>query len=150
MRNRHCMLRNPRRGFTLIEIILVVVIILTLVAVVGPRLAGQAKSAKINTTKIAIGSVKTALLNFEVHAGRFPTTAEGLEALLKKPSGLTDDEWPDKYVDNLPKDAWNRKFQYTCPSEHSMDYDILSAGPDHVFGNDDDISNYDDIKDEQL
>lgn len=150
MRNRHCLSRSSRRGFTLIEIILVVVIILTLVSVVGPKLAGQAKRAKINTTKIAIGSVKTSLLNFEIFASRFPTTSEGLEALLKKPSDLSDDEWPDNYVEKMPKDAWGRKFQYTCPSQHGLDYDLVSAGPDHNFGNEDDISNYDDLDDDDL
>ncbi|HOR29574.1 MAG TPA: type II secretion system major pseudopilin GspG [Candidatus Sumerlaeota bacterium] len=141
--DRRSIRRAHPRGFTLVEIILVVVIVLTLAAVVTPRLVGKSKQAKINTTKIQMNSLKTSLQNFEINAGRFPTTAEGLEALVRKPSGLSDSEWPEKYVDKVPKDAWGNPFEYTCPSEHDLDYDLVSAGPDGQFGSEDDIANYD-------
>ena len=136
-------LRSARRGFTLVEIILVVVIILTLAAVVGPRLVGKAKAAKIGTTKIQMANLKASLGEFEVHAGRFPTTAEGLDALLKKPSDLSDDQWTGPYVDSTPKDGFSKPFEYKCPSDHGKDYDITSAGPDGKFGSADDITNFD-------
>ena len=139
-----------RRGFTMVEIILVVVIIMTLVAVVGPRLTGKSRQAKINTTKISMNSVKTVLQEFEVHAGRFPSTSEGLEALISKPSDLDDDEWAGPYTDKLPKDSWKMEFDYTYPSEHGMDFDLVSGGPDKQFSTDDDITNYDDAGDESL
>ncbi|MCL5271490.1 MAG: type II secretion system major pseudopilin GspG [bacterium] len=141
--HRHGRLRGRRNAaFTMIEIILVVMIIMTLMAVVGPRLVGKGKQAKINATKIQMGNIKTALQEFEVNASRFPTTSEGLEALIKKPSDLDDNEWPGKYMDELPKDSWGQPFQYTCPSEHGKDYDLVSAGPNKQFGDDNDITNY--------
>ncbi|MBX7246245.1 MAG: type II secretion system major pseudopilin GspG [Candidatus Sumerlaeaceae bacterium] len=142
-RHGFSMLRSARRGFTLIEIILVVVIILTLAAVVGPRLFGKAKSARIMTTKIQIANLKNSLGEFEVHAGRLPTTQEGLEALMKKPSDLTDDQWAGPYVDSMPKDGFNQSFDYKTPSEHEKDYDIISPGPDGKLGTSDDITNFD-------
>lgn len=134
--------QSARRGFTMVEIILVVVIIMTLAAVVGPRLTGRARTAKINTTRIQMDAMKGALQGFEVSVGRFPTTSEGLEALVKRPSGLSESEWPDKFMDDLPKDAFGQPFEYKYPSEHGKDYDLISSGPDKKFGTDDDITNY--------
>lgn len=135
---------SRRAGFTLMEIMLVMVIILILVSIVGPRLAGQANKAKINAAKIQIASLKAALVNFDVHAGRFPTSQEGLDALVKKPSDLSDDEWPDKYLseDDVPADPWGKPYVYKCPSDHGKDFDIISGGPDKTIGNDDDITNF--------
>ena len=131
----------------MVEIILVVVIIMTLMAVVGPRLVGKSKQARENATKIQMQSLKTALTNFEINAGRFPTTSEGLQALVERPSELDEDQWPDKYVDSLPKDSWKNEFEYTYPSEHGMDFDLVSAGPDGEFGSEDDIANYQENED---
>jgi general secretion pathway protein G len=131
-----------RRGFTLMEIILVMVIILTLVSIVGPKLAGKARAAKVNATKIQIANLKTALQNFEIHASRFPTTSEGLDALVKKPSDLSDEEWPDKYMDEVPMDSWGKPFEYKFPSDHGKEYDLISAGPDKQIGTADDITNF--------
>jgi general secretion pathway protein G len=128
----------------MIEIILVIVIIMTLAAVVGPRVVGKSQKAKVNTTRIQMNQVKMALQQFEIHATRFPTTSEGLDALMKQPSGLNDDEWPDRYMDKMPKDSWKQPFEYKYPSDHGMDFDLISAGPDKKMGTDDDIANYDD------
>lgn len=134
---------RAHRGFTMIEILLVIVIIMTLAAVVGPRVVGKSQAARINATKISMQGVKTNLINFELNAGRFPTSSEGLEALIRKPSGLSDEEWPDKYVDSLPRDAWNEPFEYKYPSEHGMDFDLTSKGPDKKLGTEDDVNNWD-------
>lgn len=135
---------GARRGFTMVEIILVVMIIMTLAAVIGPRLVGRAKQAKIQATKIQMGQIKTTLGQYEVKIGSFPTTEQGLEALIKCPSDVEKDEWGEKYMDDLPKDAWKKPFQYKCPSEHGKDYDLVSSGPDKRFGTADDITNYED------
>jgi len=135
--------RGRRGGFTMVEIILVVVIIMTLAAVVGPRLVGKSKRAKINTTKIQMSAIKTMLQEFETHSGRFPTTQEGLDALVTRPSGLTENEWPDKYVEKVPLDSFQHPFKYVCPSEHGGDYDLISPGPDGQLGTADDITNFD-------
>ena len=141
-RYRVLSLRARRGGFTLIEIILVVMIIMTLAAVIGPRLVGKSKKAKVNTTKIQMSALKTTLQAFEVNCDRFPTTSEGLKALLTRPSSIPESRWEDKYVDSMPLDAWRKEFKYTCPSAHGMDYDLVSAGSDDQFGTKDDITNY--------
>ena len=150
MSQTHVTTIRRRRGFTLVEIILVVVIIMTLVAVVGPRLVGKSKKAKVSATKIQMHAIKAQLQEFEINAGRFPTTSEGLKALISKPSDLNDDEWAGKYADKLPKDSWQEEFDYKYPSENGMDYDLLSSGPDRQFGSDDDIANYGDGDQENL
>lgn len=133
-----------RRGFTLIEIMLVVVIILTLVGLVGPRIAGRGREAKVAATKMQISNITTALNEFELHAGRYPTSEEGLEALIKRPSTLDEDEWKGPYLSkkkSVPADGWKKAFVYRYPSEHDGEFDIISAGPDGQSGTDDDISN---------
>lgn len=137
---------NERRGFTLMEIILVVVIIMTLMAVVGPRIVSQGAKQKENITRIQIQSLKANLTNFYTQANRYPTTQEGLQALVTKPSGMDESEWPGQLIDSVPKDGFKHELKYVCPSEHGMDYDIISAGKDGKFGTSDDIANYDDQK----
>ena len=142
--NRACFYRSGgNRGFTLIEIILVVVIILTLASVVGPRLVNRGRQARISTTRIQIESIRSALQNFEINASRFPTTSEGLEALVKRPSVLNAAQWPDSYLERVPKDSFGNAYRYVYPAEKGEgDYDLISAGPDGHFGTDDDISNH--------
>lgn len=146
MTQKYLMRRDGRRGFTLMEIILVVVIIMTLMAVVGPKLASQGTRQKENITRIQIQSIKQNLTNFNTQANRYPTTQEGLQALVTKPSSMDDSEWPSQLMEKMPKDGFNHEFKYTCPSEHGMDYDIISSGKDGKFGTNDDITNYDDVK----
>lgn len=129
------------RGFTFIEIMLVVLIIGILTAVVVPRMAGQTDKARATSTKAQMESLKTALQQFELRAGRFPTTQEGLEALVKKPSDLTDDEW-DKTMDSVPVDAWKQEFVYKSPGDDGRDFDLVSKGKDKQENTDDDITSY--------
>ena len=98
--------RSITRAFTFIEIMLVVLIIGILMAVVVPRMVGRTKTAKVNAAKMSLQGIKTALASFEVKAGRFPTTQEGLQALVAKPSGLSDDEWDGPYLQEVPRDPW--------------------------------------------
>ena len=123
------------------EIMLVVVIIGILAAVVVPRMAGQSEKARQGATKAQMEAVKTALQTFEVRAGRFPTTQEGLAALVTKPSDLTDDEW-DKVMTEVPKDGWKQDFVYKCPGEDGRDFDLISTGRDKQEGTADDITNF--------
>lgn len=135
---------NRRRGFTLVEIILVVAIIMTLVGLVGPRLADKAKRARIASAKMQINNFKTTLGEFEVHADRYPTTAEGFKALLERPSDLTEAQWEGPYLAQsvVPKDPWGTEYRFVSPSQKKgKDYDITSAGPDKKFETADDISN---------
>lgn len=134
--------KNRNTGaFTLIEIMLVVVIIGILAAVIGPKLTGKTKGARVSATRQSIGALQTTLGLFEMHAGRFPTTDEGLDALLEKPADLTDEEWDGPYIKEWPKDAFAQDFIYRSPGEINEDYDIISMGPDKKEGTDDDITN---------
>jgi general secretion pathway protein G len=137
-------LARSRRGFTFLEIMLVVVIIGILVAVVGPNLVGKTKKAKIGAVKQQIQNLKTALSTFEITAGRFPTTEEGLEALVQLPSGLDEEEWDGPYIDAdvMPDDPWKQPYQYKQPGEKSRNYDLWSFGPDELDNTEDDIGNW--------
>lgn len=132
---------RPSSGFTLIEIMLVTVILLSLVAVVGPRIMNSLKQANIRTTRLTLNNTKTAINQFLIESNRYPTTEEGLQSLVTCPSGLKDgDTWNGPYVTKLPKDAWKRDLKYTYPSStQGQDFDLISAGPDGQFGTEDDV-----------
>jgi general secretion pathway protein G len=131
-----------REGFTLVEILLVVIIIGILAAIVVPRLAGKTQRARMGAAKMTIQSVATSLESFELDLGRYPTTEEGIEALIVRPSGLaTEDEWHGPYLKELPLDAWNRPLIYKFPSDRGVDYDLVSVGPDGQEGTEDDVRN---------
>lgn len=139
IKNRRTQL--SRRGFTFLEIMLVVVIIGILAAIVGPRLIGRAGEAKVNATKTQMAAIKTALLSYEMRMDTFPSTSEGLAALVVKPSGADANQW-QKCMDKLPMDAWGRPFAYAFPSDHGMDFDLSSMGSDGQQGTPDDITNW--------
>lgn len=129
-------------GFTLIEIMLVVVIIGILAAVVGPKIAGKSDAAKQSATRDQLKSLETALGMFEVKATRFPTTEEGLQALVTKPGDLTDDEWDGPYLTGekqVPQDSYKQDFVYKAPGENGKEYDLFSKGKDKQEGTKDDI-----------
>ncbi|MCE5201217.1 MAG: type II secretion system major pseudopilin GspG [Synergistaceae bacterium] len=134
------------RGFTLIEIMIVVVIIGLLSALVGPRLIGQSDDAKRKTTATQIAQLEQVLGLFHLDNGFYPTTDQGLEALVKE---LTMPPEPlnykkGGYMKKVPKDAWGREFFYECPGEHG-DFDIISYGSDGKEGGEDsaaDIKNW--------
>jgi len=119
-----------------------VLIIGILMGVVVPRMVGQTKSAKIRACKASIRNIGVALSAFEVRAGRFPTTQEGLQALVTKPSSLSDDEWEGPYLNEMPRDPWGQEFIYRSPGEHNADYDLISKGPDKQENTPDDIANF--------
>lgn len=127
-----------RRGFTLIEIILVVSIMMVLVSLASARWVGMMGKSNIKMTRIEMASIKTALGQFEVNTGELPTTAQGLRALIECPGNLPAAKWV-KCMDKYPFDAWGREFKYACPGENGRDYDLISAGKDGRFGTADDL-----------
>jgi general secretion pathway protein G len=123
---------TAQRGFSLIELIVVLVILGLLATIVGPRVIDQLSKGKANIAKVQIADLEGALGLFRFDVGRYPTTAEGLNALLENP-GL--DNWSGPYLtkSSLPKDPWGHEYQYRSPGMHS-DYDLYCLGADGVEG----------------
>lgn len=133
--------RNSRNAFTLIELLLVLVILTVLAALVAPRFAGRSEQARITAAKTDISRLETALATFEIDNGRYPTSDEGLAALVTAPSSLAN--WHGPYIERgLPKDPWGNPYVYRCPGVHNPNgFDLYSYGPDGREGNDD-ITNW--------
>jgi general secretion pathway protein G len=135
-----------QKGFTLIEIVIVVIIIGLLAALVGPRLFGKVSEAKLKTAKTQIELFGTALDALRLDVGRYPTTEEGLKALREKPSDM--EMWKGPYLNKeIPLDPWGRPYVYKSPGEHE-EYDLISYGLDGVEGGEgenQDIVNWKDV-----
>ena len=143
------MKRSPnrsRRGLTLLELMIVLIILVGLIALVGPRLLGSQKKADIRTAQVQIGNLVSALKMYAVDMKTYPSTEDGLQMLIKGP----EDErlarnWSGPYIEGskLPIDPWGNDFQYEFGTEEgSSDFPrIFSMGPDGQAGNEDDIAN---------
>lgn len=127
------------KGFTLIEILLVVIIIGALSSMVLPRLIGRSDQAKKTAAKVDIDTnIATALKLYELDNGNFPDTAQGLAALLSKPAtGTIPEHWNGPYLERRPIDPWGRPYIYKSPGDHRPDYDIYSFGKDGKESEDD-------------
>ncbi len=130
-------------GFTLIELLVVMVIIGLLAALVAPRFIRQEEKAKVKAARAQIELLGTALDTFRLDAGRYPTTQEGLEALRRKPGGLTG--WDGPYLKKrVPMDPWRKPYIYRSPGQNGP-YDIISHGADGSpggEGDDQDITSW--------
>ncbi len=122
--------RTGREGFTLIEILLVVVIIGILAAVAVPKLSGRVGQAQVNAAKASIEAIGLAVNMYEVDNGKFP---DSLQNLLTKGGEIN---WNGPYLEKATKDPWGNDFQYT---KNGNSYSIVSAGPDGTFGSEDDV-----------
>jgi len=130
-------------GFTLTEIILVVIILGALTAMVVPRLTGRSEQAKQAVAKSDIEShLATALKLYELDNGNFPTTNQGLEALMSPPRvSPIPENWNGPYIERRPIDPWGNLYIYESPGQHRLDYDLYSKGSD-VASAEDDIVNW--------
>lgn len=134
------------RGFTLIEVMVVVVILAILATMVVPRIMDRPDDARITKTKQDIRQLESALKLYRLDNLRYPTTDQGLEALVKKPSsGAEPKNWREGgYVEGLPEDPWGTPYQYLSPGQHG-DFDLYSLGADGKLGGegvDADIGNW--------
>ncbi len=132
-----------KAGFTLVEIMLVVIIIGALAAMIIPRLSGRGEEAKAKVAKSDIdANLATALKLYELDNGSYPTTAQGLAALRVKPNtNPLPQNWNGPYVEKDPIDPWGRPYIYASPGEHRSDYDLSSKGKD-ATSDKDEISNW--------
>jgi general secretion pathway protein G len=119
-----------RIGFTLIELMLVVIIIGALVAMVMPRFAGRSEQARTAAAKADVtANIATGLKLYELDNGNFPTTQDGLQALAQKPANANN--WNGPYLERKPIDPWGREYKYVSPGTHRPhDYDLYSLGKD--------------------
>jgi general secretion pathway protein G len=140
--------RRTARGFTLIEIMVVVVIIGILGALVVPKLLNRTGEARVSAAKVDIATLMGALKLYKLDNQRYPTTEQGLKALIEKPtSGPSANGWKTGgYIDKLPNDPWQNPYQYLSPGVKNGDVDLYSLGADGQpggVGDDADIGNWD-------
>lgn len=130
---------SDQRGFTLIEIMVVVVILGILAAIVVPRLLDEPEKARRTQAQVQIRSFEAALASFKLDNGFFPTTEQGLKALVDKPrTGRIPTHYREKgYIKRIPQDPWDAPYIYLSPGIHD-DFDISSYGPDGASGGDGD------------
>jgi general secretion pathway protein G len=121
------------RGFTLIEILVVLVIIGVLAALIAPNVLERASEAKVTAARTDVGSLVQALKIYKLDNGRYPTGEQGLEALMRKPTtGPVPPNWKP-YLDKLPKDPWGNGYQYMNPGVKG-EIDVFSFGADGQAG----------------
>lgn len=128
---------KSRKGFTLIEIMVVIVILALLAALVGPKLMGRTDDAKITDARVQIKNIETALKLYKLDTGNYPSTEQGLTALITKPTvGVIPNGYKEGgYLESkkVPKDPWGNDYLYISPGEHG-DYDLFTYGSDGAKG----------------
>jgi len=135
-------------GFTLLELLVVLIILGLLAALIGPRFIGKVGKAKTEIARSQITLLEAALDQYRLDVGRYPTTEEGLKALIKPPEDPElRSRWQGPYLKKrkIPKDPWGHPYHYRCPGEHG-DYDLWTYGADGQpggTGENADISNWD-------
>lgn len=123
--------RQP--GFSLVELLVVLAILALLVGLVGPRMMQQLGGAKADTAKLQIADLSAALDLYYIDVGSYPSTEQGLQALLKSPSNAANWNGPYLKKQRIPDDPWGEPFKYQFPGE-SAEYDLLSLGADKAPG----------------
>jgi general secretion pathway protein G len=131
-------------GFTLLEIIVVIGILSILATLVITNLTKSLENSRVSVAKLFVSeSMKTALTTYKIQMGDYPSTEEGLNALMAAPASKAD-RWQGPYIDGkMPLDPWGHPYQYRYPgTKNKIGYDLWSMGPDGVDGTDDDIGNW--------
>ncbi|MDE2332250.1 MAG: type II secretion system major pseudopilin GspG [Bradyrhizobium sp.] len=125
--------RQAEHGFTLVEMLVVIAIIGLIMGLIGPRVLNYLSESRVKAAKIQMQSFASALDLFNLDAGRYPSTAEGLTALVRPTPGVA--AWNGPYLKggNVPNDPWNHPYIYRAPGEHGA-FDIISLGSDGQEG----------------
>jgi len=127
-----------KAGFTLIELMVVIIILGLLAAIVMPRIVGETDKARYGAALAQMRILEDALKRYKLDNGMFPSTDQGLEALVRMPSaGVLPRGWPvGGYLDKqeIPRDPWGNAYIYISPGQHSPDYDLKSLGADGTEG----------------
>lgn len=124
---------RPARGFTLLELLVVILIIGLLTGIVAPRFLGQIGRSETTAARAQLDAFDKALQAYRVDTGRFPSTAQGLRALVTQPAD--EPRWRGPYLrDDIPLDPWGSAYQYRNPGTGTKDYDLLSFGRDRAQG----------------
>jgi len=127
--------RAIQRGFTLIEIMVVVIIIGLLAAVIVPQVINKVDDARMTKAKADIQSLETALTMFRLDNSKYPTTDQGLQALVTQPTDPSIRHWR-VYLQRVSKDPWGADYQYVFPGTHGKEYDLYTLGADGQPGGD--------------
>ena len=132
-RPRKYQLRHGEQGFTLVEMLVVITIIGLIMGLIGPRVLNYLSESKVKAAKIQMQSFASALDLFHLDAGRYPSTSEGLAALVRRTPGVAGWNGPYLKGGNVPNDPWNNPYIYRAPGEHGA-FDIVSLGSDGQEG----------------
>ncbi len=121
------------QGFTLLELLVVILIIGLLTGVVAPRFLGQVGRSEVTAARAQLDAFDKALQGYRIDTGRFPSTAQGLRALVSQP--VDESRWRGPYLQSdVPLDPWGTPYQYRAPGSNGRDYDLLSHGKDRLPG----------------
>jgi general secretion pathway protein G len=148
MERRIMLISRRESGFTLIEIMVVLVIIAIMTALIAPQIMGRVDEARVTAAKQDIRTLETALDFYQMDNFRYPTTDQGIEALVKKPDDPNVRNWkPEGYLKSrsVPKDPWGNEYLYLQPGTRGGAYDLYSLGADGQAGGegaDADIGNW--------
>ncbi len=133
MNRQHRTAASPPKGFTLLELLVVILIIGLLTGIVAPRFVGQLSKSEVTTARAQIDALDKALQGFRIDVGRYPSTAEGLQALVQAPGG--EARWRGPYLKGaVPLDPWGTPYQYRQPGSKGHDFDLSSLGRDRAPG----------------
>ena len=129
---------RSNRGFSLLELLVVLLLLGAFAGIFAPKIFGQAEKAKQKAAKLEIDQIGQALDLYKLEIGRYPTTQEGLQALMTAPSGVSNWNGPYLKRNSVPKDPWSNEYKYVSPGDQNRPYDIVSFGSDGKEGGDGD------------
>lgn len=141
MTSKNLNMPKQNRGFTLIEIMVVMVILGLLVAIVAPNIMGRSDQAKVTVAETQLSNIANALDLYRLDNSHYPSTQQGLEALVSRPTGSPEPKnWnPDGYLKSVPEDPWGSEYQYVSPGTEGP-YDLYSYGSDGQPGGEGDAA----------